>query len=82
MTARPGRGDHEVDLIVERADRRILALEVKLSAVVEDADVTHLHWLREKLGEDLLDAVVIATGSRAYRRSDDIAVIPASLLAP
>lgn len=77
---RTRNGDHEVDLIVERTDRRVLALEVKLSAVVEDADVAHLHWLRQKLGEDLLDAAVITTGSQAYRRSDGVAVIPASLL--
>lgn len=79
---RTRNGDHEVDLIVERADRRVLALEVKLSAMVEDAEVAHLHWLRSKLGGELLDAAVITTGSQAYRRSDGIAVIPASLLGP
>jgi hypothetical protein len=77
---RTRNGDHEVDLIVERGDRRVLALEVKLASVVEDADVTHLHWLRKMLGDDLLDAAVITTGQRAYRRSDGIAVVPASLL--
>lgn len=73
-------GRHEVDLIVERADQRVVALEVKLAAEVDDRDVRHLHWLREKLGDDLLDAAVISTGSHAYRRADGIAVIPAALL--
>ena len=73
-------GRHEVDLIVERADQRVVALEVKLSAEVDDRDVRHLHWLREKLGDDLLDAAVITTGTHAYRRADGIAVIPAALL--
>ena len=73
-------GRHEVDLIVERADQRVIGLEVKLSAEVDDRDVRHLHWLREKLGGDLLDAAVITTGTSAYRRADGIAVIPASLL--
>ncbi|MGH3501402.1 MAG: DUF4143 domain-containing protein, partial [Nocardioidaceae bacterium] len=77
---RTSRGDHEVDLILERPDGKVAALEVKLAATVEDADVTHLRWLRDLLGDDLLDTAVITTGKRAYRRRDGIAVIPAALL--
>ena len=75
-------GDREIDLIVSRDDQRVLALEVKLSTSVTDADVRHLRWLQEQLGPDLLDAAVITTGTDAYRRRDGIAVIPASLLGP
>lgn len=75
-------GDREVDLIVERADHRIVAIEVKLGATVRDEDVKNLLWLREKIGDDLLDAVVINTGPRAYRRRDGIAVVPGALLGP
>ncbi len=39
-------GRHEVDLIVERADQRVLAFETKLSATVSDVDVKHLLWLK------------------------------------
>jgi hypothetical protein len=53
---------------------------VKLSRTVDQGDVKHLLWLKEKIGEDLLDAVVIHTGPEAYRRKDGIAVIPAALL--
>lgn len=73
-------GQREVDLIVERADQGVLALEVKLSAAVNDADVANLLWLREQLGDQLLDAAIIHTGPQAYRRKDGIAVIPAALL--
>jgi predicted AAA+ superfamily ATPase len=79
---RTHRGEREVDLIVERADGRILAIEVKLTATVEDRDVRHLHWLRGQVGEELLDAVVVTTGRDAYRRPDGIAVVPAALLGP
>lgn len=75
-------GDHEVDLIVERGDQRVVALEVKLAATVDERDVRHLKWLRKQLGDELLDAAVITTGSHAYRRGDGIAVIPAGLLGP
>lgn len=75
-------GDHEVDLIVERGDHRVLAIEVKLAHTVRDDDLRHLRWLRDRLGNDLLDAIVITTGSDAYRRSDGIGVVPAALLGP
>ena len=63
-------GDHEVDLIVARRDDRVVAIEIKLRGAVDDADVRHLLWLREQLGDDLLDAAVITTGDHAYRRQD------------
>ncbi len=73
-------GRHEVDIIVERADHRVLGIEVKLSASVEDRDVRHVHWLKAQLGDDVLDMVVITTGEQAYRRADGVAVVPATLL--
>ena len=73
---------HEIDLIVERGDHRVVAIEIKLTHRVEDQDVRHLRWLATELGNDLLDAVVITTGPAAYRRPDGIAVVPAALLGP
>lgn len=75
-------GEHEVDLIVERGDHRIVAVEIKLAQTVRDHDLRHLRWLQDQLGDDLLDAIVITTGSDAYRRSDGIGVVPAALLGP
>jgi len=75
-------GRQEVDLIVERADQRIVAIEVKLNRTVKDDDTRALLWLKERLGEDLLDAVIVNTGPDAYRRKDGIAVVPATLLGP
>lgn len=73
-------GIHEVDFIVERRDRKVLGIEVKLKKTVDNDDVKHLYWLREKLGDNLLDSIIITTGPVAYRRQDGIAVIPAALL--
>ena len=75
-------GRHEVDLIVQRPDGRVLALEVKLAGTVSDEDVKHLLWLRERMGGDLVDAAVVTTGAAAYRRADGVGVIPAALLGP
>jgi uncharacterized protein len=75
-------GTHEIDLIVERGDGRVLAIEVKLNPVATDKDVAHLRWLSKQIGTDVLDAVVVTTGSEAYRRADGIAVVPAAILGP
>lgn len=79
---RTHRGDHEADLIVERDDGRVFALEVKLGQVPDADAIRNLRWLSGKLGEDLLDAMVVTTGPQAYRRPDGIAVVPAAPLGP
>ncbi len=73
-------GDHEIDLVAERYDGRVVAFEVKLARSVSDRDVRHLHWLASQLGDRLADRVVITTGTDAYRRPDGIAVVPLALL--
>ena len=75
-------GEREVDLIVERADGAVVALEVKLKSVITDRDVRHLQWLRDQIGSRMLDAAVLSTGQQAYRRADGVGVIPAALLGP
>ncbi|MGH2902492.1 MAG: ATP-binding protein [Solirubrobacteraceae bacterium] len=79
---RTAAGAHEIDLIVERADGRVIAVEVKLARDVDAQDTRHLRWLTGQIGDTLLDAVVITTGPDAYRRPDGIAVVPAALLGP
>jgi predicted AAA+ superfamily ATPase len=79
---RTRNGDHEIDLVIVQRDGRFVAVEVKLSAAIDDRDVRHLRWIRDQLGPQVLDTVVITTGPDAYRRADGIAVIPLGLLAP
>ena len=79
---RTGNGDHEVDFILERADHKVVAIEVKLAGTVSDADTVHLRWLADRLGPDLLDSVIVTTGQHAYRRRDGIAIVPLALLGP
>lgn len=79
---RTQRGEHEVDFIVTGTDGGVVAIEVKLSATVDAGDLKHLKWLRDRIGDQLLDAVVVTTGLEAYRREDGIAVVPAALLGP
>lgn len=79
---RTARGRQEVDLIVERTDGSILAIEIKLARTVSSADGKHLRWLEQQMGDRVLDRVIISTGPEAYRRGDGIAVVPLALLGP
>ena len=79
---RTHRGEREIDFVVVGADGGVVAVEVKLSATVDEDDVRHLHWLHAQLGDDLRDAVLVNTGTHAYRRADGIAVVPMCLLGP
>lgn len=74
-------GRHEVDFIVE-SDNGVVGVEVKLAAAVRDDDVKHLRWLRERIGADCIDLVVLHAGPEAYRRPDGVAVVPLALLGP
>ena len=79
---RTARGRQEVDLIVERPDGLVVAIEVKLSRTVDGRDVKHLNWLDARLPGMVLDKVILTTGPTAYRRQDGVAVVPLGLLGP
>jgi len=74
------KGDHEIDLIVERDDHKVLAIEVKLSASATNQDTKHLTWLESEIGDHLIDTVLITTGPFAHRLANGTAVIPLALL--
>ncbi|MDR1119218.1 MAG: DUF4143 domain-containing protein [Bifidobacteriaceae bacterium] len=75
-------GEHEVDLIAQRPDSRVLALEVKLSTSVRPADVAGLNWLERELPGRVVGKVLINAGDRAFRRPDAVQVVPLALLGP
>jgi len=61
---------------------KVVAVEVKLGGAIDGDVVKHVHWLREEIGEDLLEAVVVTSGPLAHRRKDGVAVVPLALLGP
>ncbi|MBB1512767.1 hypothetical protein H5399_09150 [Tessaracoccus sp. MC1627] len=73
---------HEIALIVEAPDRSTVAIEVKLTDTIRPADVEHLNWLGQQLGDRIVDQVIIYTGRHVYRRPDGIAIVPLALLGP
>jgi uncharacterized protein len=73
-------GEHEVDLVVALPDESIVAIEVKMATAVSDGDVRNLLWLRDRLGQPLVDTLVLTTGGQAFRRRDGVGVVPLALL--
>jgi predicted AAA+ superfamily ATPase len=76
---RDNKGRREVDFVVV-GQGGVVAIECKLGSEIGAEDVRHLHWLRDRLGTELIDAVVVNTGPEAYRRKDGVAVVPLALL--
>jgi predicted AAA+ superfamily ATPase len=76
-------GRHEVDLIIELADGRIIAIEIKATSAPSRADARHLIWLREQLGDRVLTAMVLHAGPHLYPLVDEVYAVPiCSLWAP
>lgn len=73
-------GRREVDMVVEGDAGRLIAIEVKLGETVDDTDVRHLNWLASEVGDQLVEKVVITTGTRCYRRQDGVLVIPLAMI--
>jgi predicted AAA+ superfamily ATPase len=67
---------HEVDLVLERDDGRVCAVEVKASARVRPADVRGMAHLRDRLGRRFAGGVVLYTGQRSYAAADRVQVVP------
>jgi predicted AAA+ superfamily ATPase len=70
----------EVDLILERDDGAVAALEVKAGERVRDSDFRSLRKLREALGERFLGGVVLHLGRHSYTVDDRLHALPVDRL--
>ncbi len=69
----------EVDLVVEREDGALAAIEVKAASRVTARELRSLQKLRARLGSQFLGGVVLHTGARSYTH-DGIQILPVSRL--
>lgn len=74
------RDGREIDLIVERSDGTVAAVEVKAAHTVDDGDLRHLAWLRDRLGERFSVGVLLHLGDRPRRWGDRLVSLPMSAL--
>lgn len=65
------RDGHEVDLVLESPDGRVIAIEVKSATTVEPGDVSGLRYLADRLGSDFVHGIVLYPGKAPIRLGDD-----------
>lgn len=73
-------GRREVDVLLERADGRICAIEIKASSTVTPSDARHLAWLRDELGDRFAAGIVLHTGPASYPLGPGIVACPVAVL--
>lgn len=69
-------GRREIDLVIELAGGRVIAVEIKASSVVRPDDARHVAWLRDEIGDQFGYGVVLHTGHRCWTLGDRIAAVP------
>jgi len=74
---RTQNGD-EVDLVLETWDGRVVGFEVKAGSRVQDADLSGLRLLRDRLGERFMAGFLLNLGELAYRKEERVMVVPLS----
>jgi uncharacterized protein len=73
---RQQQGRHEVDIVLEAANGRVIGVEVKAEAAPNVHSARHLAWLRDELGDRFIAGVVLHTGPRPYALGDRLAALP------
>lgn len=76
---RDSRG-REIDLLIERPNGRIIALEVKAGRTVRPADAKWLVWLRDLVGDRFELGLVLYGGPLPLRLADRVLALPISHL--
>lgn len=74
------REGHEVDLIAELADGRVIAFEIKAARSAVPGHVRGLAYLRDKLKDRFVAGVVLNTSAQLLRLGDRLWSAPASYL--
>ena len=70
----------EVDLVLEREDGRVAAVEVKATSRIGPGQLRPLVKLSRRLGRQFLGAVVLYTGARAYTDENGMHIVPLARL--
>lgn len=72
------RDGREVDLVLERRDGSVAAIEVKTAASATARDFRGLRYLRDKLGQRFKAGVLLYTGEQTVPFGDRLAAVPLS----
>ncbi len=70
----------EVDFVLEDAQRRVIGIEVKAAASVQESDLRGLAHLRELAGDRFVRGIVLNLGERVTPVARDVLAMPVSAL--
>lgn len=70
----------EVDLVVERSDGSVLAIEVKAAPDVRAEDLRGIQALSRRLGTDQVTGIVLHTARAGWRAADNVFALPIARL--
>jgi len=80
---RDGLG-HEADLVIERSDGAVLAVEIKATSSPSAEHLRHVAWLRDRLDVaapgTFKAGVLLHTGRQRYKIGDRLSVCPIDVL--
>lgn len=71
---------HEVDFVVERADRRVVGIEVKMTAGISASDFSGLRALQNAAGEDFHAGIALYRGERTVPFGPKLWAVPVTAL--
>lgn len=74
------RDGMEVDLVLARPDGRVAGVEVKAARSLGASDARSLAWMRDRLGPDFVQGVVLYTGEAVLPLGDRLTALPISAL--
>jgi predicted AAA+ superfamily ATPase len=73
---RDANNRHEVDILIEFGDGRVIGVEVKADAAPGPDSAAHLRWLRDGVGDRFALGLVLHTGPRPFRLDESIVALP------
>jgi len=73
---RDANNRHEVDILIEFGDGRVIGIEVKADAAPGPDSAAHLRWLRDGVGDRFALGLVLHTGPRPFRLDESIVALP------
>jgi predicted AAA+ superfamily ATPase len=74
------RDQREVDLIIERRDGAIIAIEIKAAASIHQRDARGLQYLRDRLGTRFIAGALLYTGANTLPLGERLAALPLTAL--
>jgi uncharacterized protein len=73
-------GRREIDVLIELAGHRVIAIEVKAGSNPGSSSARHLQWLRDELGDRFIHGLLLHSGAFVQEIDDRVTAAPIAVL--